>query len=531
MEMHKYLIYNVAPFPSKDPNGAAMSQPAEALNANFPALYHYVNGEKITASGGRFGDIFNPSLGVKSAEVPLASKSEVEAAIAVAEQAFPAWAATSVLKRSRVMTKFLHLLYEHQAELAELVSKEHGKVIEDAMGSVLRGIEVVEFACGAPHQQKGEFSDNVANGIDIYSMRKPLGVVAGITPFNFPAMIPLWMAGMAIVTGNTVVMKPSEKDPSCPLRMAELFVEAGGPPGVFNVVNGDKEAVDTLLNDKRVKAVSFVGSTPIAQYVYATATANGKRCQAMGGAKNHMLILPDADLEDVANALMGAAYGSAGERCMAISVGVCVGDEVADKLIDILKPRVEALRIGTSLDTGLEMGPLVTRQHREKVMSYIQMAQDEGSRLVVDGRDFVCEGHEDGYFLGGSLIDQVKPEMQSYQEEIFGPVLQIMRSGSFEEGMALATDHPYGNGTSIFTKDGAAARTFADKVEVGMVGINVPIPVPLAFHSFGGWKSSAFGGHNQYGMEGMRFYTKVKTVTSRWQEKGLETEFSMPVLK
>ena len=308
MEMHKYLIYNVASFPSTDPNGAAMSQPAEALSAKFPALYHYVNGEKITPSGGRFGDIFNPSLGVKSAEVPLASKSEVEAAIAAAEQAFPAWAATSVLKRSRVMTSFLHLLYEHQAELAELVSKEHGKVIEDAMGSVLRGIEVVEFACGAPHQQKGEYSDNVANGIDIYSMRKPLGVVAGITPFNFPAMIPLWMAGMAIVTGNTVVMKPSEKDPSCPLRMAELFVEAGGPPGVFNVVNGDKEAVDTLLNDKRIKAVSFVGSTAIAQYVYATATANGKRCQAMGGAKNHMLILPDADLEDVANALMGAAY-------------------------------------------------------------------------------------------------------------------------------------------------------------------------------------------------------------------------------
>ena len=386
-----------------------MSQPAEALSSNFPALYHYVNGEKITASGSRFGDIFNPTLGVKSAEVPLASKSEVEAAIAVAEAAFPAWATTSVLKRSRVMTKFLRLLYEHQTELAELVCKEHGKVIEDAMGSVLRGIEVVEFACGAPHQQKGEFSDNVANGIDIYSMRKPLGVVAGITPFNFPAMIPLWMTAMAIVTGNTVILKPSEKDPSCPLRMAELFVEAGGPPGVFNVVNGDKEAVDTLLNDERIKAVSFVGSTAIAQYVYATTTANGKRCQAMGGAKNHMLIMPDADLEDVANALMGAAYGSAGERCMAISVGVCVGDKVADELIEILKPRVEALRIGPSLDSGLEMGPLVTKQHREKVMSYIQMAQDEGSRLVVDGRDFVCDGHEDGYFLGGSLIDQVKP--------------------------------------------------------------------------------------------------------------------------
>ena len=508
-----------------------MSQPAEAVQSGIPQLHHFVNGERIAGNSGRFGDIYNPSLGVKASEVPLASKLEVEAAIAIAQQAFPAWAATSTLARSRIMTKFVQLLYEHQHELATLVCNEHGKVIEDAMGSVLRGIEVAEFACGAPHQQKGEFSDNVASGIDIYSMRKPLGVVAGITPFNFPAMIPLWMAGMALVTGNTVVMKPSEKDPSCPLRMAELFVEAGGPPGVFNIINGDKEAVDTLLNDERIKAVSFVGSTAIAQYVYATATANGKRCQAMGGAKNHMLVLPDADLEDVANALMGAAYGSAGERCMAISVGVCVGDEVADKLIEILKPRVEALRIGNSTDIGLEMGPLVTREHREKVMGYIQMAADEGSELVVDGRGYVCEGHEHGYFLGGSLIDQVKPEMTSYQEEIFGPVLQIMRVGSFDEGMALATDHPYGNGTSIFTKNGAAARTFADKVEVGMVGINVPIPVPLAFHSFGGWKSSAFGDHNQYGMEGLRFYTKVKTVTARWQESGVGAEFSMPVLK
>jgi malonate-semialdehyde dehydrogenase (acetylating)/methylmalonate-semialdehyde dehydrogenase len=508
-----------------------MSQPAEAVSAEITQLSHYVNGEHIAGTSGRFGDIFNPSKGVKISEVPLASKSEVEAAIAVAAEAFPAWAATSVLQRSRIMARYVQLLYKHQHELATLVSIEHGKVIEDAMGSVLRGIEVAEFACGAPHAQKGEFSDNVARGIDIYSMRKPLGVVAGITPFNFPAMIPLWMTAMALITGNTVVLKPSEKDPSCPMRLAELFVEAGAPAGVFNVINGDKEAVDTLLGDERVKAISFVGSTPIAKYVYTTAATNGKRCQAMGGAKNHMLILPDANLDDVANALMGAAYGSAGERCMAISVGVCVGDEVADKLIDILKPRVEALKIGSSLDTGLEMGPLVTKEHREKVMNYIQMAQDEGSRLAVDGRGFVCEGHEDGYFLGGSLIDNVTPEMQSYQEEIFGPVLQIMRVGSFDEGMALATDHPYGNGTSIFTRNGAAARTFADKVEVGMVGINVPIPVPLAFHSFGGWKSSAFGDHNQYGMEAMRFYTKVKTVTARWLDTELEAEFNMPVLK
>jgi malonate-semialdehyde dehydrogenase (acetylating)/methylmalonate-semialdehyde dehydrogenase len=399
-----------------------MSQPAEAVSPEITQLSHYVNGEHVAGTSGRFGDIFNPSRGVKISEVPLASKSEVEAAIAVAEAAFPDWAATSVLQRSRIMARYVQLLYKHQHELASLVSIEHGKVIEDAMGSVLRGIEVAEFACGAPHAQKGEFSDNVARGIDIYSMRKPLGVVAGITPFNFPAMIPLWMAGMALITGNTVVLKPSEKDPSCPIRLAELFLEAGAPPGVFNVVNGDKEAVDTLLNDERIKAISFVGSTPIAKYVYATATANGKRCQAMGGAKNHMLILPDADLEDVANALMGAAYGSAGERCMAISVGVCVGDEVADQLIDILKPRVEALRIGSSLDTNLEMGPLVTKEHREKVMNYIQMAEDEGSRLVVDGRDFVCDGHENGFFLGGSLIDNVTPEMQSYQEEIFGPL-------------------------------------------------------------------------------------------------------------
>ena len=499
--------------------------------SSYPQLHHFINGERVSGNSGRVGDIYNPSQGAKASEVPLASKAEVEAAIAVAQEAFPAWAATSVLQRSRIMARYVQLLYKHQHELATLVCNEHGKVIEDAMGSVLRGIEVAEFAAGAPHQQKGDYSDNVATGIDIYSMRKPLGVVAGITPFNFPAMIPLWMAGMALVSGNTVVMKPSEKDPSCPLRLAELFVEAGGPPGVFNVINGDKEAVDTLLEDKRVKAISFVGSTAIAKYVYATATANGKRCQAMGGAKNHMLILPDADLEDVANALMGAAYGSAGERCMAISVGVCVGDEVADKLIEILKPRVEALRIGSSLNEGLEMGPLVTKEHREKVMNYIQMAEDEGSTLVVDGRGFVCEGHEEGYFLGGSLIDNVKPEMTSYQEEIFGPVLQIMRVGSFDEGTNLATDHPYGNGTSIFTKNGSAARTFADRVEVGMVGINVPIPVPLAFHSFGGWKDSAFGDHNQYGMEGLRFYTKVKTVTSRWQEKGVDAEFSMPVLK
>ncbi|MBL4802484.1 MAG: CoA-acylating methylmalonate-semialdehyde dehydrogenase, partial [Emcibacter sp.] len=344
-------------------------------------------------------------------------------------------------------------------------------------------------------------------------------------------MIPLWMASMAIVTGNTIVMKPSEKDPGCPMRIAELFLEAGGPAGVFNVVNGDKLAVDTLLHDSRIKAVSFVGSTPIAQYVYETATKNGKRCQAMGGAKNHMLILPDADLEGVANALMGAAYGSAGERCMAISVGVCVGDEVADKLVELLTPRIKALKIGTSLEKGLEMGPLVTKEHRAKVMNYIQMGVDEGADLVVDGRGFTLEGNEEGYFLGGSLFDNVKKDMRTYKEEIFGPVLQLMRVQDFEEGLALASDHQYGNGTSIFTRNGAAARTYADRVQVGMVGINVPIPVPLAFHSFGGWKDSAFGDHNQFGMEAVRFYTKVKTVTSRWAESAIATDFSIPTLK
>ncbi len=501
------------------------------MSTAIKQLTHFVGGEHIEGTSGRFSDVFCPATGQKTSENPLATKAEVESVIANAQKAFPGWAGTAVHQRSRIMARYVQLLYKHQEELAELICVEHGKVFEDAMGEVLRGIEVAEFAASAAHTQKGEFSDAIGQGIDIYSMRKPLGVVAGITPFNFPAMIPLWMAPMAIVTGNCIVIKPSEKDPSCPLRVAELFIEAGGPAGVFNVVNGDREAVETLLNDERIKAVSFVGSTPIARHVYATATANGKRCQAMGGAKNHMLILPDADLEQVANALMGAAYGSAGERCMAISVGICVGDEVADKLIDILKTRIENLKIGSSLERGLEMGPLVTAEHRSKVIGYIDMAEKEGASIVVDGRDFVLEGHEEGFFLGGTLIDNVNTSMTSYQEEIFGPVLQIARVGSFEEGLQMATDHPYGNGTSIFTKNGAAARTYADQVEVGMVGINVPIPVPMAFYSFGGWKASAFGDHNQYGMEGLRFYTKVKTVTSRWHDSALNSEFSMPVMK
>ncbi len=485
----------------------------------------------MEGTSGRFGNVFNPSTGEKTSQVPFASAAEVDQAVSVAQAAFPEWAATSVLKRARIMARFTQLLYDYQKQLATLVSNEHGKVIEDAMGSVLRGIEVAEFASGVPHLQKGEYSDNVASGVDIYSMRKPLGVVAGITPFNFPAMIPLWMAGMAIVTGNTVILKPSEKTPGCAFRIAELFLEAGGPPGVLNVIGGDKEAVNALIENPLVKAVSFVGSTAIAKSVYEKSAANGKRCQAMGGAKNHMIVMPDADINAAADGIMGAAYGSAGERCMAISVAVCVGDETADKLIANLKPRVENLKIGPSMKEGLEMGPLVTKEHRERVTGYLQLAKEEGATLVVDGRDFVLDGYEDGYFLGGSIIDRVTPQMKSYQDEIFGPTLQIMRVGRFEDAMDFANDHPYGNGASIFTQNGSVARTFADTVEIGMVGINVPIPVPLAFYSFGGWKNSAFGDHNQYGMEGLRFYTKVKTVTSRWSKDAIGPDFMMPVLK
>ncbi|RMF10041.1 MAG: CoA-acylating methylmalonate-semialdehyde dehydrogenase [Alphaproteobacteria bacterium] len=495
-------------------------------------VHHMIDGKIVEGKSGRFGDIYNPSVGEVAGKVALASKSEVEEAIAVAEAAFPEWSATSVVTRSRIIARFKELLYEHMDELAELVSKEHGKVFSDAKGSVQRGIEVVEFACGIPHALKGEFSDNVASGIDVYSMRKPLGVCAGISPFNFPAMIPLWMAPMAIACGNTFVMKPSEKDPSCPMRIAELFKEAGLPDGVLNVVNGDKEAVDTLLTDPRVKAVSFVGSTPIAQYVYATATAHGKRCQAMGGAKNHMIVMPDADLDLVSDALVGAAYGSAGERCMAISVAVAVGN-VGDELAKMLKPRVEALKIGPSMDPASEMGPLVTREHLNKVKGYVDLAVEEGAELLVDGRAFkdYKQGYENGFFMGGCLIDKVTPDMKSYKDEIFGPTLQIIRADDFESAAALPTKHEYGNGTSIFTQNGRAAREYADKVEVGMVGINVPIPVPVSFYTFGGWKNSAFGDHNTMGMAAVNFYTRTKTVTSRWPTVATGAEFDIPTLK
>ncbi|MBW7836608.1 MAG: CoA-acylating methylmalonate-semialdehyde dehydrogenase [Sphingomonadales bacterium] len=494
-------------------------------------IHHYINGKTVEGQSGRFGDIYNPTIGEVQGKVALASKAEVEAAIATAQKMFPEWSATSVVARGRIIQNFLGLLYKHIDELAELLSREHGKVITDAKGSIQRGIEVVEFACGIPHLLKGEFSDNVSAGIDIYSMRKPLGVCAGITPFNFPGMIPLWMAPMAIACGNTFVLKPSEKDPSCPMRIAELFKEAGLPDGVLNVVNGDKEAVDTILTDPRIKAVSFVGSTAIAKYVYATATANGKRCQAMGGAKNHMIILPDADLNLVADALVGAAYGSAGERCMAISVGVTTDDKVADKLLTMLKPRVEALKVGPSLDPASEMGPLVTREHWTKVKGYIDLAVQEGAELVVDGRGLKLQGYENGFFMGGSLFDKVSPAHRSYKEEIFGPTLQIVRAKGIDEAFELPTVHEYGNGTSIFTQNGHAARTYADRVQVGMVGINIPIPVPLAFHTFGGWKNSAFGDHNTMGMQAVQFYTKIKTVTARWPTVRSGAEFVMPTLK
>ena len=494
-------------------------------------LTHYIGGKHVKGTSGRFGDVYNPTKGEVASLCPLASKSEMEAAISVAEQAFPGWSQTSVVRRSRIMMKYLELCNAHKDELAELLSNEHGKVFEDAKGSVQRGIEVIEFAVGISHLMKGDFSDNVGTGIDMYSMRKPLGVCAGITPFNFPAMVPMWMFVMAIACGNTFILKPSEKDPSVPLRLAELFEEAGLPKGVINVVNGDKEAVDTILTDPRVQAVSFVGSTDIGKYIYSTAAAHGKRCQAFGGAKNHMIVMPDADLDKTVDALIGAGYGSAGERCMAISVAVAVGG-IGDELIKRLKPRVEEIKTGPSLDPASEMGPLVTQAHFDKVKGYIDMGVEEGATLVVDGRELTIQGYENGYFMNGSLFDNVTADMKSYQDEIFGPVLQVMRVDTFEEAIRLPSMHRYGNGTSIFTADGDAAREFADKVQVGMVGINVPIPVPLSFHTFGGWKDSAFGDLNQHGMEGVKFWTKTKTVTARWPSLITPgADFLIPTLK
>jgi len=492
-------------------------------------LRHFIGGKKVPGTSGRFGDVYDPSTGLVASRAPYASKSEVEAAIADAAAAFPAWAAASPIARARVLFKFKALLEKHADEIAGLISAEHGKVHADAKGSLIRGAEVVEFACGIPHLLKGEFSSGVSTGVDMYSLRQPLGVVAGITPFNFPAMVPLWMSAVAVACGNTFILKPSEKDPSCPLRLAELLLEAGAPAGVLNVVLGDKEAVDTLLTDPRIQAVSFVGSTPIARHVYSTASAHGKRVQSMGGAKNHMIVMPDADLDQAADALMGAAYGSAGERCMAVAVAVPVGAATADALIERLKERLKTLRVGLPTDKDSDMGPLVTAAHRAKVLEYIDSGVKEGAKLVVDGRGVTVPGHEKGFFLGGCLFDNVTAAMRIYKEEIFGPVLSVVRAANFEEALRLPNEHEFGNGVSIFTRDGDAAREFASRVQAGMVGVNVPIPVPLAFYSFGGWKNSAFGDANQHGADGVRFYTRVKTVTSRWPagiRKG--AQFTMP---
>ncbi|MBM7457422.1 CoA-acylating methylmalonate-semialdehyde dehydrogenase [Rhodococcus coprophilus] len=479
-------------------------------------LTHFVGGKHVSGTSGRFADVFDPNTGEVQARVPLATRAEVENVIADAEIAQKEWASWNPQKRARVLMRFLQLAQDNMDELARLLSSEHGKTIPDAKGDIQRGLEVVEVALGAPHLLKGEFTESAGAGIDVYSMRQPLGVVAGITPFNFPAMIPLWKAAPALVSGNAFVLKPSERDPSVPLRLAELFLEAGLPAGVFNVVNGDKEAVDVLLDDPRVKALGFVGSTPIAQYIYETAAKNGKRAQCFGGAKNHAVIMPDADLDQVADALVGAAYGSAGERCMALSVAVPVGEETADRLVAKLRERIAELRIGTSFDEKADFGPLVTAAARDRVHGYIAKGVEEGAELVVDGRGFVLEGNEGGFFSGATLFDRVTTDMSIYKEEIFGPVLTVVRARDYEEALRLPSEHEYGNGVAIFTRDGDTARDFTTRVQVGMVGVNVPIPVPIAYYTFGGWKASGFGDLNQHGADAFRFYTKTKTVTQRW---------------
>lgn len=488
---------------------------------------HFINGQAVKTEGRKL-DIHNPATGEVTGQVTLADKSMVDKAIQAAKDAFPAWSATTPSRRARILFKFKALLEQHLEELATLVTKEHGKTVADAKGSVQRGIDVVEYACGVPNLLKGTYTEEVGTEIDSYSVRQALGVCVGITPFNFPAMIPLWMFPMSIACGNTFVLKPSEKDPSCAIRIAELAKEAGLPDGVLNVLHGDKEAVDLLLAHRDVQAVSFVGSTPVAEYVYKTAISNGKRAQAFGGAKNHCIVMPDADLDQAADAIIGAAYGSAGERCMAISVVVAVGDEVADKLVEKIKPHVKTLKIGSGLKAETDMGPLVTEAHWEKVKSYVDLGENEGAELVVDGRDFKPKGMEKGYFMGGCIFDHVKPEMRIYKEEIFGPVLSVVRVPDFDSALKLINEHEYGNGTAIFTRDGNTARTFANKVQVGMVGINVPIPVPVAYHSFGGWKRSLFGDIHMHGPEAIQFYTRLKTITQRWLKPPKGMEFSMP---
>ncbi len=480
-------------------------------------LTHWINGKHVKGTSGRFSDVMNPATGEVQAKVPLATVAELDAAVADAAKAQPAWGATNPQRRARVMMKFAALINEHMEELAELVSREHGKTLPDGRGDVQRGLEVIEVCMGAPHMLKGEYMNDGGPGIDLYAMRQPLGVVAGITPFNFPAMIPLWKMGPALASGNAMVLKPSERCPSTALRLAELLQEAGLPDGVLQVVNGDKEAVDAILDNDTVQAVGFVGSTPIAQYIYGRACSNGKRAQCFDGAKNHMIIMPDADMDKAADALVGAGFGAAGERCMAISVAVPVGDKTADALIERLVPRIEKLKVGPyTAGEDVDYGPVITKQAEQRIRGLIESGVKQGAELVVDGRGFKLQGYENGYFVGPSLFDRVTPDMDIYKEEIFGPVLSQVRAGSYEEALKLTMDNPYGNGTSIFTADGDTARDFANRVNVGMVGINFPIPVPLSYFSFGGWKKSAFGDLNQYGPDAFKFYTKTKTVTARW---------------
>jgi len=496
-----------------------------------PLIGHFINGKAFTSPDSRTSAVFNPATGAISGEVQLASVSTVDIAVSAAKEAYPAWSETSSLRRSRIMFKFKELLDRDRKLLAEMITREHGKVFSDAMGEVTRGIEVVEFACGAPALLRTEFSDNIGGGIDNWNLRQSLGVCAGITPFNFPVMVPLWMIPLALVTGNTFILKPSERDPSASLHIAKLLAEAGLPAGVFSVVQGDKEAVDALLQHEDVAAVSFVGSTPIAQYIYEEGTRRGKRVQALGGAKNHMIIMPDADLDQAADALMGAAYGSAGERCMAISVAVAVGD-VADKLNEKILSRIANLKISNGMESDADMGPLVTSVHKDKVLSYIESGIQEGATLLADGRNCDADPNGKGFFVGATLFDHVRTNMRIYQEEIFGPVLGMVRVGTFSEAVELINAHEFGNGVSCFTSDGGVSRAFARQIKVGMVGINVPIPVPMAWHSFGGWKRSLFGDHHAYGEEGLRFYTRYKSIMQRWPDSIVKgAEFNMPVAK
>lgn len=493
---------------------------------------HFIGGKAVKSTSGREQDVFQPLDGTVRAKVALGSKAELDAAVANAKAAQPAWAATNPQRRARIFMKFLELVARDNDALAELLAREHGKTIPDAKGDIQRGVEVVEFALGIPHLMKGEYTEGAGPGIDLYSIRQPLGVVAGITPFNFPAMIPMWKFAPAIACGNAFILKPSERDPGVPMKLAELMMEAGLPAGILNVVNGDKEVVDAILDHPDIAAVGFVGSSSIAQYIYGRGCSNGKRVQCFGGAKNHMIVMPDADMDQAVDALIGAGYGAAGERCMAVSVAVPVGKATADKLVEKLIPRVESLKIGPSTDPSADFGPLVTRQALERVRGYVDLGIEEGAKLVVDGRGFKMQGYENGFYLGGCLFDEVTPDMRIYKEEIFGPVLSVVRAHDFEEAVRLPSEHEYGNGVAIFTRDGDAAREFAARVNVGMVGINVPIPVPVSYYTFGGWKKSGFGDLNQYGPDSVRFYTKTKTVTQRWPSGVKEgAEFAMPTMK